>query len=706
MVGVRRQRGSALAIGAAALAFAVPARAGETVCPAVWPPRAPASSLSLTEPANLLALRDVSQPGPGANGTSPLAVSPDARQVAFFVARAVMEANDLCETLVVIDLDAPEQVRVVDSGGSGIRYEEVLRGVRRPSGSFEVNIPVWSPDGLSLVYRKRVAGHVQAWKGFLDNRPATQLTHAAQDVEAVSWSGDGARVLYTVRPGRAAFLSARAAEAAGGYLYDARFLPHRSAEPELPAVLPDELMMLPADGGEPAPASPADKDGFAPPSQWVYEIHSVAGRAGWRAGADPVGKTFLALSAVWAEAPSGKRAVCADPACTGALRGLWWHGDEVMFLKRDGWHREESAIHAWSPGSGRVRTLLRTSDRVSGCVGTRRDILCLAEGARRPRRIIAIDPNSGSAREFFDPNPDLRTTDLPTVERLRWKNNLGLPAWADLVLPPGVPPPAGWPLVIVQYRSDGFLRGGTGDEYPIYPLAARGIAVFSFQGPDSVGFHTEDAADMAAVVGAGHRNWATRRSVHDSLMRGLDLALARGAIDPDRIGITGLSDGSTTARFALINQNRFAAAAISTCCMEPFSMMALGGPAQAEWFRRMGYPDASRPDDEFWRPASMALNAGKMRTPLLMQLADDEYIHSLETLTALREHGKPVELYVFPGEHHIKWQPVHRAAIYERNLDWFSFWLQDRIDPDPAKSAQYGRWEAMKPTANAGPSHP
>jgi hypothetical protein len=706
MVGARGLLRDCLAIGAASLAFAVPARAEDIVCPPVWPPRAPASSVSLADPAALLALRDISQPGPGANGTSPLAVSPDGKRIAFFIAQPVPAVNDLCETLVVLDLAAPRDVRILDSGGSGIRYEEVLRGVRRPSGTFEVNSPVWSPDGRALVYRKRVDGEVQAWRAALDTGSARQLSHAEQDVEAVSWSRDGERVLYTVRPGRAAFFAAREREAAKGYLYDARFLPSLAAEPQLPAELPEALMSLPAEGGPATPAAEADKAAFAPPSQWTYEIHAVERPDGVRAGADPVDETFLSRSTVWVERAPGERTKCADPACTGALRGLWWQGDEVMFLKRDGWLREDSVIQAWSPQSGTVRTLMRVNERVSGCVPTRDQLLCLSEGSRRPRRVIAVDPASGRMSEFFDPNPEVDTASLPPVERLRWTNEMGHDAWADLVLPSGSPPRGGWPMVIVQYRSDGFLKGGTGDEYPIYPLVARGMAVFSFHAPDSIGFHTANGADMAAMAAAGHRNWARRRSVHDSLMRGLDLALARGTIDPSRIGISGLSDGSTTTRFALINENRFAAASISTCCLEPFTIMALGGPAQAEWFRLMGYPDASRPDDDFWRPASMALNAGKMRTPLLMQLSDDEFIDSLETFTALREHDKPVELYVFRGEHHIKWQPVHRLAIYERNLDWFAFWLQDRVDPDPAKAEQYARWEAMKRSLREGGSGP
>jgi len=40
--------------------------------------------------------------------------------------------------------------------------------------------------------------------------------------------------------------------------------------------------------------------------------------------------------------------------------------------------------------------------------------------------------------------------------------------------------------------------------------------------------------------------------------------------------------------------------------------------------------------------------------------------------------------------------PEHRLAIYNRNLDWFRFWLQDYEDPDPAKTEQYARWRQFR----------
>ena len=57
--------------------------------------------------------------------------------------------------------------------------------------------------------------------------------------------------------------------------------------------------------------------------------------------------------------------------------------------------------------------------------------------------------------------------------------------------------------------------------------------------------------------------------------------------------------------------------------------------------------------------------------------------------------GTPTELYAFPDEAHIKMQPRHWLAIYERNLDWFRYWLQGERDPDPAKAGQYERWDKL-----------
>jgi hypothetical protein len=63
---------------------------------------------------------------------------------------------------------------------------------------------------------------------------------------------------------------------------------------------------------------------------------------------------------------------------------------------------------------------------------------------------------------------------------------------------------------------------------------------------------------------------------------------------------------------------------------------------------------------------------------------------------SMENGARAYEAHIFPDEHHIKWQPAHRLAIYNRNLDWFRFWLQDIEDPDPAKAVQYERLRKLR----------
>ena len=102
------------------------------------------------------------------------------------------------------------------------------------------------------------------------------------------------------------------------------------------------------------------------------------------------------------------------------------------------------------------------------------------------------------------------------------------------------------------------------------------------------------------------------------------------------------------------------------------------------------------PVRERFERLSATLNAGRIHTPLLMNTPDSEYINALPLYTALRDRHKPVEMWVYPDEYHEKIQPQHRYSVYERNVDWFKFWLKGQEDPDPSKKDQYERWRKLR----------
>lgn len=249
-------------------------------------------------------------------------------------------------------------------------------------------------------------------------------------------------------------------------------------------------------------------------------------------------------------------------------------------------------------------------------------------------------------------------------------------SFGDLLLPPSHKPGQKHPLVIVQYNIRGFLRGSTGDEYPLHLLAANGFAVLGYQRPQSVSFNT-----LTATMDDNHKlnvkDWADRKRAFSALESAVDAAIVTGAVDADRIGITGLSDGASTTCYALINSTRYKAAAISSGCEDPVGV-TYAGPAFVSSMRSWNYPPAGEASRQFWAPISLAVSADRVSAPIL----------------ALRAQCKPIEMYVFPNEFHNKWQPIHRDAVYRRTVSWFDYWLRDKRDPE--RSAETARWDLLR----------
>lgn len=659
------------------------------------------SASRLVTADDLLRLRDIGHPDAAYSSESnSLALSPDGRRLALLLNRADPDTNSYCRALVVISLEDAHEVRALDRGGDVITVMGTFGGLLTTSGMPTTVPPAWSPDGQWIAFLRRDHGVTQLWRVRADDKPgderqARPISRSPVDVERFVWSQDGRRLIYAATPALIDAEKAIDREGRSGWLGDARIMPSYRARPMVSSLLPKEVLAVDPESGAAGPATPADRSLLATAKDSGPSARSPAG---FRAWTQPVPGNPMRPWRLLVQDPNGKRIGCMVQDCTGNLQGLWWapDGGSLIILRREGWNDGQMGLLRWTPGTVLFHRILLTDDVLKGCLPRGEALVCTSENAITPRHVVEVDLRSGGQRTVYDPNPNFKSLRLGSVTRLTWTNDIGLPAWGDLVLPPDYKPGTRLPMIITQYHSQGFLRGGTGDEYPIHAFAARGFAVLSLERPPFYGSDNPDLPSGNALIAAGVKDWNERRSLLSSLVTGVKAVLARGIVDPARIGITGLSDGATETRFALINTHLFAVAAISTCCTDTNAMMNAGGMLFADAERAVGYPPTIARDEAFWAPLSMSLSAKRMDRPLLMQLADREMSLSLETVMALREAGQPVEMYVYPDEYHNKWQPVHRQAIYERNLDWFSFWLQDRIDPDPTKTAQYARWLAMK----------
>lgn len=650
---------------------------------------------------DVIRLRSFGQIGEGEGDEALFTISPDRRSVALQLRRAEPATNSYCFGLVVVTI-ATGAARLIAVGGELIRPTYAHAGIMAGNflGAPQVITPVWSPDGRWLALLRRDGGRTRAWRVRADGGAAEPLTDEAQDVTALAWSRDGTRIIY--RTDRVLARSEHEIDAEGrlGWRYDDRFAPMFRARPyPRPGDPEEEVFTRDIATGSTHHASAVDRARLS-------EVATSSGSSEPVASEKPAPSTSAGHIADHQTSPGivswqhGRKHVCADPRCD-RTRGFWAAADggSVLFLARSGWGGDGLTFYRWSVATGRVSKLSSTTDLLTGCRPLGQQMLCAREGPLSPRRLALVDPVTGSSRTIFNPNPDFDALDRGHVERLHLTSIEGIETFADVVLPPDFDRRRRYPMVVVQYTSRGFLNGGTGDEFPILAFAAADMVVFSFQRPADVATRAKPAPEtIEAFTRLDYEGWADRRNVHSALMDGVRQVLSRGFVDPQRIAITGLSDGIATAAFALLNSDVFSVAALSGCCEEPMMALALQGPAFKRWMLAAGLPGLSAPDPARWAGYSIAQEAGRVRAPMLIQAPDREYILSLPTYEALRETGLPVELYVYPGEFHNKWQPVHKLAVGERVLRWLAFWFGLPVPSGElaVPSGELTRWRAMR----------
>jgi dipeptidyl aminopeptidase/acylaminoacyl peptidase len=651
-------------------------------------------------PEDLVRLRDIGPVEPQTFATPFFTISPDGRWAAFQLRQADPQRNAHCLAMVVVDLSRKVPPRLVDRGGDAILFTFDFRGMADfPSGLMKVITPRWSRDGRWIAFLKRAGGRTQAWRAFVDGSGSAPLTNSDEDVVDFRIGADGRSIVYATRPGLRQQQREYEKEGLNGWRYDDRFAPWISKRPMPRMPVERYAQMLDLASGKVRPAT----DGEAALVALDREIIAVAGAApaieGKGLEITATGLSGGALpQALRAQLASGATAICAAPACEGAMSPWWLPGrDRVRFFRRDGWAKASTAIYEWDVSSGNVRRIYVTNDVLSSCAPAAKSLICLVDSSLQPRRLVRLDPATGKRELLFDPNPEISGLTLGKVERLHWRNAFGIETIADLVLPVGYRRGTKYPLVIVQYDTRGFLRGGTGDEYPIQAFANRGYAVLSFGRPrppvDERGVKDFEEAGRLSL-----RKFSDRRSVHSSLEAGIRLVVDRGIADPKHIGITGLSDGSSTVEWALNHSKLFSAAAMSSCCWDP-AFVSRVGPTAARHFLSEGYPGILGRNDPFWKDMALEANAHRISTPILVHASEQEFLGALETYTALREAGVPIDMFVYPDEYHSRWQPAHRLATYRRSLDWFDYWLRGIRSDAPDRQSELKAWDRLRSEA-------
>ena len=664
----------------------------------------PICHASVVSPRRLLEVADVANP----------TMSPNGRSVAFRVERASLARNTYDTEWYVQGLGDPWPVRVAD-GGVPLRDSA--------GGSLPAKV-VWSTDNRWIYFCALVGGKIDVWRAAADGSGAEPVTHDAADVRDFAL-GDGGRVLrYSVGATREEVQAAEKAEYdqgihidtsvpigqglfrsgfVGGRMATQRFSKVWFNRTSLLADVPDRWSEIDlatgakralANSGVPAVPSPAPDKFDVGGDPWKSVRDPQNGRVVWltRSG-DGKGQMYrpdVLLSALPGE--HAKRAIkCVSALCTDkAITGVLWRPghDEVLFTVTDPKLGLAQSILRWNVETGVVHAVVQTDGLVNGgrdpasdCSVSAETLVCVTAEANQPPRLESVDLESGKRHVLFDPNAALATDMAKVPVRLlqwtdkqgRWFSGRFYSARHD-----GVGPA---PLFITYYNCPGFVRGGVGDEWPLVSLAQAGISALCINRRpgytmDAVTRYGEGLAAVGSVI---------------------DLLSKEGEIDRARVGMGGLSLGGEVTMWTVMKSNLLAAASVANPVVSPsyYLMSSLKGEYFFKGLRKgwgLGSPGET---PERWKALSPVFQMDRIRAPILFQHSEQEYMYALDyEIPLIREHR--ADLYVFPNEPHQKFQPKHKLAVYERNLDWFRFWLQGYEDPVPSKRTQYVRWRVMR----------
>lgn len=643
----------------------------------IWPGCASAQARSVVLD-DLTSLRDFAAP------YSAPALSSDGGRLAFVTRTTDLESDAYLHEVHVVETVAPFRHRVIATAG-----DIVLGSIRgRRSGVPIDRVALWSPDDVWIAYLVGRDAYAELWRVRSDGRDARRVSEAGEHVVSFSWAPDDALVYRTAISAEA--LAATRAEARRfGFHADNAFEPIYDVAPRI--------------------------DDASPVAAWRVDVR--AGRRAqlaWSQGAqDAAPARIVPADARFADAESPELALeaafdggvrrCTHALCQGELIEAWAaSGDSVLFQRQTG-HGALTELSEWSLRDDRVRPIRVTEARLSGCLYDRARLFCLEDASTQPQRLVAIDSATGVLQVLWDPNPSWSQLRMPQVERFDTVNPGGQASFAHLVYPLDYVEGRRYPLVIVQYRSRGFLRGGTGGEHPIFPLSTRGYFVLSVDRPEDL--ERARIMDPNTFLVAAELDGSEHAMKAIALEHFLDVLEARGLIDPDRIAITGMSDGTETLfHMLLTSERRFAAAVTSSPPPDPsswalfsadFRVRRAASGAMAPW----SAGDSAWAD--YWRRISPIYHIERIRTPILFNLAETETLPAMPLIARLQDMAAPYDLYVYPGAYHNKWRPAQVRSAQTRALAWIDLWLRDVDTADAHEVGRTVRWRSMRNAQSA-----
>lgn len=294
--------------------------------------------------------------------------------------------------------------------------------------------------------------------------------------------------------------------------------------------------------------------------------------------------------------------------------------------------------------------------------------------------IEMMEDSSTSPALVTDTNPQMKNWAIGEQELVRWKNSRGDELEGVLIRPAGYKKGHKYPLIVDCYPAVGqelhvFFSGDMGGNQA---FASRGYAVFFpvIRAPHVWRTTVKSEAFMQAVKGPN--GWQV---MVDDIMSGIDELIRRDVVDPDRMGLTGFSNGGGVVDYLVTATHRFkCAVSIGAVAPDWFSQFFFppGGGQPASAVENMGTNTTPWTDLEGWARMSAVFRLPNVTTPMLLADGDNDIGFlpgMIEMYQGLRYLGKDVTLLRYEGQGH-GFDGAAMADFWQRENEFFDRYLK------------------------------
>ena len=612
-------------------------------------------------------------------------ISPDGRWVAYTVRHTNWEDNAY-----------DTQIWLADARDGRTRQ---LTASKKSSSS-----PAWSPDGTSLAF---ISDRTEKRQIYIINPlggEADALTTVEDGVTSFEWSPDGSRIAFAATEPKAAALKDREKKYGEFQVIDEE---HRMTHLSLLDVHARSTRSLTSG------AFTVGSFQWSPDGQTIAFDH--------RADPTPASRGTADISIVTVADGSIRKLVTQDGPDT---RPVWSpDGSRIAFqtaMASPSYYYANQTIAVVPAGGGTPEPLTTAFDEDPNIVAWRPNGIFFSAAQRTWSYLYRLDPatkaitrlapsdsvidfgfslsKDGSSYAFLradaksmpdvfvagpPPQTSKKLTDMNaqiagwttgTQEVVSWKSQDGATIEGVLHKPADLDPAKKYPLLIV-------IHGGpTGVSRPmpysssIYPIdvwVPRGVLVLEPNYRGSAGYGARFRALNVRNLGVGDA-W--------DVLSGIDALVAKGTVDPSRVGTMGWSQGGYISAFLATHDSaRFRAISVGAGISD---WMTYYVNTDIHPFTRQYLQATPWDDPDIYAKTSPITYVKQAKTPTLIQHGDaDQRVpppNAFELYQGLQDQRVPTRLIIykgFGGIGHGPTKPKSHRATMEHNLEWFDRYM-------------------------------